>query len=56
MRISIANIVHHASHPTCHFRKMTVEDADTGTGERELYYECSVCGHTKLIEWRSTTG
>ena len=36
--------------PTCHFRKMAYECADSdGMGGTVNWWECLVCGHTKEI-------
>lgn len=35
--------------PFCHFIPMEFEYSDTGDGQIESYYECTVCGHTKEI-------
>jgi hypothetical protein len=33
--------------PVCHFRKMNYEVADALGGGETVWWECSVCGHTK---------
>jgi hypothetical protein len=37
-----------AAAPTCHFRKMNIEDDGYG-GCAPQWWECSVCGHTKAL-------
>lgn len=40
--------------PTCHFRAMVLEEGDNGNGGCDVFYECTVCGHTKPhnVQWR----
>jgi len=38
-----------AKAPTCHFRKMFLDQSDSTDGYYETWWECSVCGHTKKI-------
>ena len=33
--------------PMCHMRKMFLDESDTTDGHSEMWWECSVCGHTK---------
>lgn len=37
------------SAPTCHFRKMVLEQSDSVDGNYEQWWECSVCGHTRAL-------
>ena len=38
--------------PICHFRKMFYDQSDTTDGYYDEWWECSVCGHTKDINWK----
>ena len=38
-----------ASAPTCHLKKMWLEENDSTEGYTEQWWECSVCGHTKPL-------
>ena len=40
-----------AAAPVCHFKKMHLEQSDSVDGHYDEWWECSVCGHTK-ISWR----
>lgn len=35
--------------PTCHFRKMVLEEDDSTMGANNQWWECSVCGHTRAL-------
>ena len=35
--------------PTCHMRKMMLEESDSVDGHYDQWWECSVCGHTKVL-------
>ncbi len=37
--------------PRCHMKPMFLEEADVSDYHSEQWWECSVCGHTKEVEW-----
>jgi hypothetical protein len=37
--------------PRCHFRPMFLDMSDSTDGYYELWWECSVCGHTKDVNY-----
>jgi rubredoxin len=38
--------------PVCHFRKMFLDEADSTDYHTVQWWECSVCGHTKDIDYK----
>jgi hypothetical protein len=38
-----------ASAPKCHFMKMKLEQSDSVDGYYSEWWECSICGHIKIL-------
>lgn len=52
--LTIDNSLSREQWPMCHLRAMALEEGDNGNGGCEVFYECTVCGHTKphSTQWR----